>query len=625
MDDHRHSLPPEYKLHWYHIQKILGHGGFGITYLALDTNLNQWVAIKEYLPSELAMREETILVHPVSSKQKEQFEWGLEKFISEAQTLARFKHPNIIRVLTVFRENNTAYMVMEYERGRGLNEILKKEKTLDEDILKQIALPILDGLEAIHKENFIHRDIKPSNIYIREDNSPVLLDFGSARQSLDHQTRTLTTMVSPGYAPFEQYVSKSKSQGPWTDVYGMAATLYRSVTGVGPSDSMDRSEAILHTGKDSLVPASEIAGENYSAGFLAAIDHALAFKPEDRPQSVADWRKELTGEHTPDFNLFENTTSPVITLTDEEHEATTQILPNDIETVKSKPPIAVNVPHGGSFFARLLNSAYRLIKRLLKWILVLLLIFVLLSILSNWHKKRSEPALESPSGTSEKSSSVPQDRHDTAKITGLLQAAEDDINTLRLTSPIGNNALEKYNKVLSLQPNNQAALDGKDRIIEEYIHLMDKEIAEGNLVKAEYYLNRATPINPQFPALAPARSRLIRAREEQKARQEQKAQDAMKKQEAAQSRVPEQERQLLQSLREKLKANPNDVIARRQLRKLAERFEGNIKQAIEKKDYELAKDYIYEIQSVVRNNPKSAKRMEELLRKIEERQRLELR
>jgi len=293
MDKHRNSLQPGYKLHWYHIIKILGHGGFGITYLAHDTNLDQQVAIKEYLPTDLAVREGDISVHPVSEGHRESYEWGLERFISEARTLAKFKHPNIVRVLSVFTENNTAYMVMEYEHGEPMDALLKNRKTIEEEKLKSILMPMLDGLEEVHKEGFIHRDIKPPNIYIRTDGSPVLLDFGSARQSLGIQTKTLTTLVSPGYAPFEQYTSKSDKQGPWTDIYGLGATMYRAVTGIGPTDAMDRSEALLHTNKDVYVPAARIAHDNYSEELLAAIDHAMMFKTDERPQSISEWRKEL--------------------------------------------------------------------------------------------------------------------------------------------------------------------------------------------------------------------------------------------------------------------------------------------------------------------------------------------
>ncbi|NKB37396.1 MAG: protein kinase [Gammaproteobacteria bacterium] len=154
MPEHRNSLQPGYQLHWYVIKRILGQGGFGITYLAEDTNLDQEVAIKEYLPVDLAVRERDDSIHPVSGEHGEQFSWGLDRFMSEARTLAQFKHPNIVRVLTVFPENNTAYMVMEYEQGKAMHELLKEKKTLPEDELKSIYLPILDGLEKVHETGF---------------------------------------------------------------------------------------------------------------------------------------------------------------------------------------------------------------------------------------------------------------------------------------------------------------------------------------------------------------------------------------------------------------------------------------------------------------------------------------
>lgn len=213
--------------------------------------------------------------------------------MTEAQTLARFKHPNIVRVLAVFEANGTGYMVMEYEQGDSLKDILTRRQTLEEDELLNIVLPILGGLEKVHERGFIHRDIKPANLFIRDDGSPVLIDFGSARQALGAETRALTTLVSPGYAPFEQYYSKGEQQRPWTDIYGLGATLYRAVTGQAPQDAVDRSRAILEAARDTLADVAEIGQGRYSVRFLNAIDHALRFRQRDRPQSVAEWRREF--------------------------------------------------------------------------------------------------------------------------------------------------------------------------------------------------------------------------------------------------------------------------------------------------------------------------------------------
>jgi serine/threonine protein kinase len=292
----RHNaLPDGYKLHWYEIHAILGRGGFGITYLALDTNLNHEVAIKEFLPTDLAMRASDSSIHPISDDQTDTFGWGLNRFITEAQTLAQFRHPNIVLVHSVFEANGTAYMVMEYEKGESLEEAYNLNRLTTEEDLLSLLHPLMDGLERIHQSGFVHRDIKPKNIYLRDDGRPVLLDFGSARQALGVETRTLTTLVSPGYAPFEQYnaTRESDKQGPWTDIYAMGATIYRGMSGKSPVDALARANAKLEGTKDILEPAVELGKDKFSVQFLEAIDLALRFSPDERPQSIAAWRDLL--------------------------------------------------------------------------------------------------------------------------------------------------------------------------------------------------------------------------------------------------------------------------------------------------------------------------------------------
>ena len=297
--EYRNSLIPDYDLHEFTILDILGQGGFGITYLARDNNLNRLVAIKEYLPMEIAVRENDASIQPVSNDHDERFKTGLQRFIDEARTLAKFKHANIVQVFSVFTDNNTAYMVMEYESGQSLHAILKQEKRLSENKLRTYLFPILDGLKQVHTAGFIHRDIKPANIFIREDGSPVLLDFGSARQSLSSQTATMTCMFSSGFSPFEQYTGRSINQGPWTDIYGLGATLYKATTGRAPADAMDRGAALLQTDRDIYVSIKEIKPPNCSRAFLYAIDEALHFRPSQRPISINIWLDMLNRNDSP--------------------------------------------------------------------------------------------------------------------------------------------------------------------------------------------------------------------------------------------------------------------------------------------------------------------------------------
>ena len=301
---HLNSLKPGYRIHWYEIIEILGEGGFGITYLARDVNLNHEVAIKEYMPSDLATRnDDDGSVHPISSEKEETYLCGLERFLEEAKTIAQFQHPNIIRVRSVFKANNTAFMVMDYEMGESLHEILMRRKTLDEEDLKNIISPIIDGIRLVHAAGIIHRDIKPANIFLRIDGDPVLLDFGSARQSLGLSEQSMTRIVSRGYAPIEQHNTGDELQGTWTDIYSLGATLYRCVAGVPPSDAIDRSSSISLASRDTYVSALEFGQGQYSEGLLKAIDYAMQFKLQDRPQNISDWQLTF-GEGEPNNSFL---------------------------------------------------------------------------------------------------------------------------------------------------------------------------------------------------------------------------------------------------------------------------------------------------------------------------------
>lgn len=293
---YRDVLNEGYLLHWYEVKSVLGRGAFGVTYLAHDNNLDQLVAIKEYFPNDFSSRDTGFTVHPSTGQSRELYDWGLNRFIREAQTLAKFKHHNIVRVMSVFELNNTAYMVMEYEQGEELSRLYKKKKNLTEQELLGIFLPILDGLKLVHDAGFIHRDIKPANIYIRDDGSPVLIDFGAARKTIGTPTRAITSLVTHGYAPFEQYNESDDKQGAWTDIYALGACLYFAVNGKLPFDALVRGSSLLSDGTDPYEPVSVAKEGHYSPEFLRSIDHALMFQAQNRPQDVLVWADMLSSK-----------------------------------------------------------------------------------------------------------------------------------------------------------------------------------------------------------------------------------------------------------------------------------------------------------------------------------------
>ena len=283
--DNVQALPPGTELGDYRLDTTIGHGSFGITYRALDKQLTKFVAIKEYLPVEFAVRQGEKEVVPRANRFADDFAWGRERFLDEARALARFRHPHIVPVLRYFEANGTAYTVMEFEDGKSLAEVLRtKTSRLPPEDVRRLASGLLSGLSAVHAQGFLHRDIKPSNIIIRHDGVPVLIDFGAARLAIGERTQTLTGVLTPQYAPIEQYALDSK-QGPWSDIYSAAAVLYHAIIGKPPPDAAAR------VGVDPYLPLADTERDRFDTPFLVAIDRALAFAPAQRPQSIEQWTR----------------------------------------------------------------------------------------------------------------------------------------------------------------------------------------------------------------------------------------------------------------------------------------------------------------------------------------------
>ena len=297
MTEETNALPTGYSLHRYQIEGVLGAGGFGITYRAMHEALENEVAIKEYFPAEWAYRDRngtTVRPNaqgqvPAKNGEPPSYDWGLQRFLDEAKILVQINHPCVVRVRDYFTANGSAYIVMEFEEGESMSALLQRGGILPERELRRLLADVLPALEAVHGQGYLHRDLKPSNLYMRKvDGRVMLIDFGAARQALGRRSRSVTSVVTPGYSPIEQYVTVGEDYGPWTDIYALGAVLYRCITGAPPVEAPGR---VL---KDPVQPAIEAGAGLYSHGLLQVVDQALAVRPEDRFQSVVALQEALS-------------------------------------------------------------------------------------------------------------------------------------------------------------------------------------------------------------------------------------------------------------------------------------------------------------------------------------------
>ncbi len=301
MDDRTKLMSPRplgagSQIDWYNIREVLGMGGLGITYRAQDGKLNREVAIREYLPTSFAVRQVKYRVQPISTEHEKRYAQGLANFLKVAKTLEQFRHDNIIKVHNVIETNNTGYMVMECENGVSLDSIIEQCGTLEQNHQTQIFFPIFKGLQEIHELGFVHRSIKPTNIRIRENGSPVLLDFGSARQTSSHQPMESTALVNQNYMPLEQYSEGYGEQGPWTDIYSLAAIMYQGVRGTKPDEALSRSDYLLRGQPDTVQELLAEANPTYTQVFLSALHAGLTLQPQSRPQSLSRWQFLFEGD-----------------------------------------------------------------------------------------------------------------------------------------------------------------------------------------------------------------------------------------------------------------------------------------------------------------------------------------
>jgi len=281
------ALPVGYRLAEYTIVRQLSVGGFSVVYLALD-DADRKYAIKEYLPRNLAQRDDEGMVTVPHELDRDAFNLGLKCFFEEGRILAEISHGNVVHVSNFFRANHTVYMVMEYADGRSLGrELDLAGGRIEERRLRKWFAALLSGLREVHSHRLLHLDIKPANIYLRRGGHPLLLDFGAARQTLSRRDKHFASMYTPGFAAPEQY-EKDQPLGPWTDIYAIGACLYVCMGGKTPQVAQERVQA------DHVVPASKLFRHHYSRELLELTDQCLMLTPDDRPASVMEIQKRLS-------------------------------------------------------------------------------------------------------------------------------------------------------------------------------------------------------------------------------------------------------------------------------------------------------------------------------------------
>jgi len=501
---YRDVLSAGSELHWYEIKSVLGRGAFGVTYLALDKNLDQLVAIKEYFPKDFSSRASGYTVQPTTGENKELFEWGLSRFTREAQILAKFKHHNIVRVLSVFELNNSAYMVMEYEQGEDLSRLYKRDKNISEQALLDIFVPMMDGLKLVHDAGFIHRDIKPANIYLREDGSPVLIDFGAARKTVGTPTRAITSLVTIGYAPFEQYNESHEKQGAWTDIYALGACLYSAISGRLPHDALARGSSLLSRQIDPYEPVSFSKEGQFSRGFLRAIDYALMFQADDRPQDVLVWCDMLAGKiDVPTLPIDQDKkqsddNATVIVTRKSSHVVQSQKQVLEQNRVKTEEIKIVPMPMPGSVYETKHPESNLNFKVIVIAFVGLIVIGVVASfILGGGDKSPVEK---------DKIAKLDNQARLTSQLASQLATADEARREGKLLDS-DEGAIYLYQRVLNIDARNQEALKRIQEIVELSIDGISSDLAEGFLDKAKKNI-------VLLQAAVPTSSSVLKLREE---------------------------------------------------------------------------------------------------------------
>ena len=546
--DHVNALPSGTRFEEYRLDAVLGAGGFGITYRAYDAHLDKFVAIKEYLPVEFATRTEASTVVPNSNADAQDYHWGLTRFLDEARTLARFDHQHLNKVYRFFESNGTAYMVLEYVQGETLADRLSREPCLEEASLQRLLEEVLSGLAVMHEAGYVHRDIKPGNLMLREeDGSAVVLDFGAARQAVGQRSKAITSILTPGYAPVEQYDGKVDRVGAWTDIYALGMVAYRCISGIGDGELPDAVARMLAytKGGTTLPPATEAGKGKYNAKLLEAVDWAMEVDEEDRPRSVDIWRQALAGggrRQGPAKTARK-------TVTKQTRSATTASAGTSWSTIALTMVIitllGVGVWWGWQAYPELFGKSTVNVAGMTEQAAPAEApgetpqeteIQQTEEAVASAERAPTPDKAEAEQQTPKESALTPEE----TKVARLLAAAEADLKARRMTSPAGNNAWEKYQVVLKLDPGNLEAMAGVERVMSSYVELFGTAVEQENFEKAFDYLARIRELHPDLPELEEGVRRLEAAKQ---ARADRLAEQERQRQAEEEARQAELERQ----------------------------------------------------------------------------------
>jgi len=550
------ALPEKAQIGVYEIKTVLSADPFGITYDGWNRHLNAPIILQEYFPGDLVVRhEDGRTVGPSSENERPAYEAGLARFLEQAQVLAQIEHRNLVRVHNALEANGTAYLIMDHKDGIPLTQHCDPPASLREEELKAVLLALLEALQRVHESGVVHGDIHPDNVRIRGDEQPVLIGFATAQLATASNGGLPQRELRTGYAPAEHYDSGNRP-GSATDLYALGATMYRCITHAEPVPAPDRVSALRNGQPDPL--GFQVESLPYSEGLLKAIEWLLCPHAEDRPQSAAEVvaalqpqpeeaqvaeksrRQDETGHPhhivSPTmassradpwisagigvaallalsfwyFQLLEqgpetvalDTASPLLTDQDKSGQPTgqpkkdakapieTKIPPPKEVAISSQPPLkrepvqtsmpdATGKPAGDSATAP--NAGTETSPQSLSKAVA-----------------DSQPGRQTATKTALRDDTIK--RH--------LAAAEKDVAALRLTTPDGSNAYQHYQAVLAVAPGHTQALEGIQRIVDQYVWLIRKAVQEGRLDRARRYLDRAEAISPSAPSLRSLREEL---------------------------------------------------------------------------------------------------------------------